>query len=660
MKHIYKIISLLICAILLIGALPIASAATQAAVQITGLKTAGFTVENFSGNTKYYLCYPTSFSGIKFTEIKTNISANVNIKVERYCDCDEKYQLSYKLNEELYLGYGRARVTVTVTSKTDQNNKASYLFAFADPKQDNYRYRDFKTATPVYTTNVASDANLIATLPKGTTQSSMPLCIGTKGSWTQIVIPSSSTKHHGKIGWVKTENLVEEYTATTLPQSYKSQIDALKKAHPNWTFEYRHLGIDIRSYAEIITSTYNTNKNENVPATSVPEVLKNMNPENFLDEKNIFMFLNVNSYQPSDYTSKGIKALWNEKYTTSTGQKADITEEQAVQYLLSAGKSTKINSFFLAARAALESGHGTSPLSKGKPGTDGKLYYNFYGIKAYDKNPSTGAVYAEQRGWDTPFRSIVEGANWITDQYLQRGQSTPYFLRYYPYKEHLYMSDLAAPKKDAQNVYQCYAGAGKLNSALHFIIPVFDGVGYSDVSDESWYYADVYRATEYGLFSGMGGGKFQPESNLTRAQFVTVLAQMSGADVSAYKGVTKFKDVVAEAWYAKYVEWGYKTGVAHGISETDFAPNQSINRQELCTMLARFATAKGHKMKTAALTFTDKADIADWALDGVQKCVGSKLVSGMTANTFSPNSSATRAQGARILSLYYEAYMLKK
>ncbi len=649
MKHFYKIISLLLCAVLLMGLVPAASAATQAAVQITGIKTAGFTVENFSGNTKYYLCYPKSFSGIKFTEIKTNISANVNIKVERYCDCD--YQLSYKENQELYLGYGRARVTVTVTSKTDANNKASYLFAFTDPNQDNYRYRYFKTNTSVYTTTTASSSNLIATIKKGTTSSSMPLCIAVSGSWTQIVIPSSSTNHHGKIGWVKTENLVDEYTTTALPYSYKAQIDALKKAHPNWTFEYRHLGVDIHTYAERIATLYKSSTGKSI---SVSTVLENMNPKNFLDDKNVFMFLDMLRFDEQSYTEKGIRALWSEK------SGAVCTENEAVKYFTQAGKSLRVNSYYLLARAVLESGHGTSSLSKGKVGTDGKLYYNFYGIKAYDKNPSTGAVYAEQRGWDTPFRSIVEGANWITDQYLQRGQNTPYFFRYYPYKDHLYMSDLEAPKKDAQNVYQCYSGAGKLNSALHFIIPVFDGVGYSDVSDESWYYDDVYRATEYGLFSGMGGGKFQPEGNLTRAQFVTVLAQMSGADVSAYKGSTKFKDVVSGAWYAKYVEWGYKTGVAHGISETEFAPNQSISRQELCTMLARFATAKGHKMKTAALTFTDKAEIADWALDGVQKCVGSKLVSGITTNTFAPHNNATRAQGARILSLYYEAYMLKK
>ncbi len=649
MKRLLKITSLLLCAALLFCLVPAASAAKEAPIKITSLKTSGFAVEDFSSDITYYLCYPESFEGIKFTEIKTNVNALIDIKVERYCDCD--YQISYKVGNELYLGYGRARITVTVTSKADKKNAATYLFAMTDPKGDNYRYRFFAAATPVYKTNSANSANLIATLPKGTTSSSMPLCIAEKGEWTQIVIPSYSTKYHGQIGWVKTENLVEEYAETSLPYAYKKQIAALKKAHPEWTFEYRHLGVDIRSYAQKIADLYKKNTGKTI---SVSSVMEHMNPANYLDDKNIFMFLDMLRFDEQSYTEQGVRALWAEK------SGAVCTEDEAVSFFTQAGKSLRVNTYYLLARAVLESGHGTSSLSKGKEGTDGKLYYNFYGIKAYDKNPENGAVYAEQRCWDSPLRSIVEGANWIADQYIQRGQNTPYFFRYYPYRDHLYMSDLAAPKKDAENLYKCYVGADKLESALHFVIPVFDGVAYKDVSEKAWYYEDVYRATEYGLFSGMGDGKFAPEGDLTRAQFVTVLANISGVDISAYKGTTKFKDVAPKAWYAKYVQWGYENDISQGISETAFAPGKSISRQELCTMLVRFAEAKKIEMETGELNFTDKADISKWARVGVQKCVGAKLISGMPGGNFAPKDSATRAQGAKILSLFYENHMLSE
>lgn len=648
MKRLYRIVSLLLCAVFLASLFPAVNAASEKAVKIESLQTEGFTVENFSGDTNYYLCYPESFEGIKFTEIKPNIDADITISVERYCDYD--YPLSYKVNEPLYLGYGRARVTVTLTSKKDEKNTISYLFALTDPKQDTYYYRYFAAVTPVYQSAKESSKTLIGNIKKGTTASSMPLCIGTKGEWTQIVIPTSSTAHHGKIGWVKTENLVEEYAKTSLPYSYKSQINALKKAHPNWTFEYRHLGVDIHTYAQKIAKLYKANSGKSV---SVSTVLENMNPENFLDEKNIFMFLNTLNFEQTDYTEQGLRALWSER------KGAVCTEDEAVTYFTNAGNSLRLNTYYLLSRAVLESGHGTSALSKGKEGTDGKLYYNFYGIKAYDKNPTTGAVYAEQRGWDTPMRSIIEGGNWINDQYIQRGQNTPYFFRYYPYKDHLYMSDLKAPQKDAGSLYTCYAGAGKLDSKLHFIIPVYDGFVYNDVSEKAWYYDDVYRATGYGLFTGMGNGDFKPEELLTRAQFVTVLAQMSGADVSKYKNTT-FQDVAPKSWYEKYVAWGYETGVSMGISETKFEPDRPISRQELCTMLVRFADTNQFTMKQGELKFTDKADIAKWARTGVKKCVGEKLVSGMPDGTFAPLESATRAQGARILSLFYEIYGLTK
>ena len=641
MKKLFRGCALLLCAVLLCSLLPAASAAGE--ISITSLKTAGFTVENFSGESTYYLCYPKKFSGIQFTDIKTNVSANVTISVERYCDYD--YVVNYTVGETLNLGYGRARVSVTVTDKADATNTKTYLFAFTDPKQDQYYYAYRTGVTKVYT-NTSTTSALLATLPKGSTYSTMLLCVGTSGNWTKVVIPSAYSKYHGQVGWVQTTDLLEEYAITDTPYSYKPLIDTLKKNHPNWTFEYRHMGVDINQYAQKIATIYKQNSGKTV---DIDTVLAAMNPVNHLNEQNIFMFLDVTRYNASDYTDQGLRALWVES------SKAVCTEDEAVQYFTEAGKSLRLNAYHLMARAALESGHGTSNLSKGKVGTDGKLYYNFYGIKAYDKNPSTGAVYAEQRGWDSPFRSIAEGGNWINDQYIQRGQKTPYFFRFYPFKDHLYMSDLQAPAKDAKNLYTCYKGAGKLNTNLHFVIPVFDGIAYPDVSEKAWYYEDVYRATEYELFEGMKDGNFCPEQQLTRAQLVTVLARISGADISK-SAVSNFKDINQKDWFYRAVSWGYIAGVVKGLSDGTFAPNQPITRQELCTMLVRFAENYNITMKTATLQFSDSAKIASWAKDGVTKCVGEKFVNGMPNGTFCPTDSATRAQAAKILSLFYEQY----
>ncbi len=653
MKKTIKLLCILTALILCCGLLP--AHAAEAPVSITSIKTAGFTVENFSADNTYYLSYPEDFDGIQFTEIKTNIDATVSISVERYCDCD--YRKTYTVKQELYLGYGRARVTVTVTSKADSKNTKSYLFALTDPKQDTYRYRYFNGTVPVYTTTSAKDSNLIANF-RGTTFSSMPLCIATKGAWTQIVIPSSSTQHHGKIGWIKTEDLVEEYAQTPMPYTYKDEIAALKKAHPNWTFEYRYMGTPFATYVNTVAgqTISNTTKGE---TTGKKYIEYYMNPENFLNEQNVFMFLDLTRYNSRDYTQKGISGVWIDK------SGAVCTKDQALDYISSAGNSLRMNTYFITSRGAIESAYGTSKLAKGsygidknKPENQTKLFYNFYGIGAYDHDPANGGLYAEKRDWDTPYRSIVEGANWINDQYVQRGQSTAYFFRFYPYnRNHIYMSDLSAPKTESGLLYKAYKAAGKLDSNLHFIIPVYD-MPYPDVDEKAWYYEDVYRATEYKLFEGMEDGSFRPEQELTRAQLVTVLYRISGAKVTGVN-LNQFTDVTAKDWHYRYVYWAYTNNIVKGVSSTSFAPDRAITRQELCTMLARFATTQKIKLPVGKLTFTDRADIAKWAADGVAACVGAGLVNGMPNGTFAPNDSATRAQGAKILSLFYESYLQK-
>ncbi|MBQ6946883.1 MAG: glucosaminidase domain-containing protein, partial [Clostridia bacterium] len=411
MKKYLKILSLLLCAVLLCSLLPTASAA-EAEIKITSLSVTGFDL-SFSPDTTYYLCYPPDFNGIKFTSIKTNVAATSEIKVERYCDYTNT--TAYDKNTELNLGYGRAKVTVTVTSKTDANNKKSYLFALTDPNQDSYRYRYVATNNAKVYKTAAQGGTVIATLSKDPRFNYMPLCVGTSGNFTKIVVPCKNSAH-GQIGWVKTTDLTEEYPIITPPQSYATQLAALKKAHPNWTFEYRYMNVSMEEHVNTVAGKIISNTSGT--GTDKTQIATFMNPQNYFNEKNIFMFLDLSKYNAADYTAAGVKGVWVEK------SNAVCTEAQAAEYLLDAGKSLRMNTYFITTRAIIESGYGTSNLSKGKAGSDGKLYYNFYGIGAYDYDPSNGTTYAQKRGWDSPRRSIIEGANWINDQYIQRGQIT--------------------------------------------------------------------------------------------------------------------------------------------------------------------------------------------------------------------------------------------
>ena len=128
-----------------------------------------------------------------------------------------------------------------------------------------------------------------------------------------------------------------------------------------------------------------------------------------------------------------------------------------------------MNPYYITCRAIQESGYGTSAFAKGTvPGYEG--YYNFFGIQCYDNNPTVGAQYAKDRNWNSVFRSITEGANWMKDQYLDQGATTPYFFRYNGFQNKIYMSDAQAPIKEASILKKAFTDP---NAAAHFIIPVY-------------------------------------------------------------------------------------------------------------------------------------------------------------------------------------------
>ena len=137
---------------------------------------------------------------------------------------------------------------------------------------------------------------------------------------------------------------------------------------------------------------------------------------------------------------------------------------------------------------------------------------------------------------------------------------------------------------------------------------------------------------------------------VTRAQFVKMLARLQGADVSEYRSAG-FEDVPADAWYAPYVNWAAANGIVYGISSTEFAPNADISRQDMAVMLDRYAQQSGIVLGTdnAAVTFTDEADIAAYALPAVQALQRAGVINGMPDNSFCPRNSATREQACAML-----------
>ena len=189
-------------------------------------------------------------------------------------------------------------------------------------------------------------------------------------------------------------------------------------------------------------------------------------------------------------------------------------------------------------------------------------------------------------------------------------------------------------------------------STYHTVQPTETPFPFTDVPESRWSYPYIQQLYDAGVVSGTSATTFEPTANVTRAQFVTMLAGLQGADVSAYTS-GKFADVPADAWYAPYVNWAAENGVVYGVSDTEFAPDAKISRQNMAAMLYRYAGQFGIQLGTGnpAITFTDEADIADYALPAVEALQRAGVISGMPDGSFRPRDTATREQACVMLCL---------
>ena len=189
-------------------------------------------------------------------------------------------------------------------------------------------------------------------------------------------------------------------------------------------------------------------------------------------------------------------------------------------------------------------------------------------------------------------------------------------------------------------------------STYHTVQPMETPFPFTDVPESRWSYPYIKELYDAGVVSGTSATTFEPTAVVTRAQFVTMLAGLQGADVSAYTS-GKFTDVPANAWYAPYVNWAAENGVVYGVSDTEFAPDAEITRQDMAVMLYRYAGQFGIQLGTGtpAITFTDEADIAGYALPAVQALQRAGVISGMPDGSFRPRDTATREQACVMLCL---------
>ena len=180
---------------------------------------------------------------------------------------------------------------------------------------------------------------------------------------------------------------------------------------------------------------------------------------------------------------------------------------------------------------------------------------------------------------------------------------------------------------------------------------------FADVADAHWAKDYIYKLSEKSIISGRSETEFAPEDNITRAEFITIIARIVKADISAYNTQSSFADVAEGDWYNAYVNWAVDKKVVNGMSETEFSPKATITREQLATVISNCISnglLNGGTPAAEVSEFADSAEIADYAKSAVTLVQSLGIVNGMGDNMFVPKGSATRAQAAKILSYFVE------
>ena len=181
------------------------------------------------------------------------------------------------------------------------------------------------------------------------------------------------------------------------------------------------------------------------------------------------------------------------------------------------------------------------------------------------------------------------------------------------------------------------------------LVAMFQGDVFYDLNATDWFLDSVLEAAERDMLKGVTPIRFDPSSNMTRAQVVTVLARMANAD-TASAPVCGFTDVDQSRYYAPAVNWAYENKIVQGMTETTFAPNAPITRQQLVTMVVRYLEEmKGLTLDSQELSFSDQNQIGNYARESVQKALAIGLIKGYTDGTFRPNVILTRREGVTVL-----------
>ena len=208
--------------------------------------------------------------------------------------------------------------------------------------------------------------------------------------------------------------------------------------------------------------------------------------------------------------------------------------------------------------------------------------------------------------------------------------------------------------ENADGTYTFTMPNGQVRVNVTFVEVQPEPLPFTDVAEGDWFHDAVRYVYDNGLMDGVGDGQFAPNATTNRAMVVTILYRLAGEP--AVSGDVAFTDVESGLWYSNAVAWAAQKGIVNGVSETEFSPSGDLTREQLATILYRYAESMGYDVSAQAdlSGFPDAGDIQSYATQALSWAVAEGLLQGFEDDTIRPGGTATRAQIATILMRFCE------
>ena len=346
-------------------------------------------------------------------------------------------------------------------------------------------------------------------------------------TWYHIEFKYGGNTYKGYVytGFVNIKTTTDDYEMPEgVPEIYKEYIENLLSLHPNWNFVFYDTKLDWNdvistgiegalgrsviyytlpySYRSTQSGAYNWREDKWLNPdnetgwyqANTQTIAYYMDPRNFLNEQNVFMFEAL-SYDSKTQTLDGVQKILNGSFMDGVNIKN--TENQDVSYAqayIDAGIKANVSPYHLASRTVQEVGKQGSGSTSGKyvakDGTNYSGYYNFYNIGATASGDpianglkyATGTTSSDANKtkymlpWNSQYKAIVGGAKWIGNGYINSKQDTLYYQKFNVVNQvwwHQYMANISAPYSESITIKKTYADLGILDNSFTFLIPYY-------------------------------------------------------------------------------------------------------------------------------------------------------------------------------------------